>query len=637
MVQRRLSTALSTATILGLVIGLVGAPLEASAQVGEAAAVAVTADVPDGSTPTITGDPLANATLYAQPGTWPEGTQLTYQWYSGGQPVEGAVERYYNPRYDGDLGARLHVVVTGVLPGGDVESRASAPTLRVAAAPTPEITGLLRVGATLTAVTRWTAEYALSYQWRVSGKPYEGATAATFVVPDDAEGARISVRVTGTAPDYPRATSFSQETLRVIRVGTVSIQGDAVVGATLVGVPGTWSAPIKPYLEWFADRKIVGGGETLVVTEAMRGKTISFSASGGIAGGTRQYVSARSAPVIGPGVPTVVGPAAVGRPLTADPGVWAEGTRLSYQWTVDGADISGETAATFLPSAATSDRRVAIRVTGALAGRTTLVATSSPTSPVLVAPTPKISGKHVVGSTLRAIPGSWTPGTKLSYQWFVGDMWMTGATAATYRLDERAIDLPVRVEVTGVKPGYDEVTVSASTPRAVYIPPVEFWGDFITTGSLAVDTEGWRKGTKVSYQWLRDGKPISKATNWWFHLRRSDLGHHVTARVTAVVPGYGTVVQVTPTKGKVGRATRPRIHGTAAVGSTLGFSMAKWMKGTRFSYRWFADEHPIAGAHGKTLVLTRALAGKRIHVEVTGRTPGYAVATTAASQTAKVR
>lgn len=642
MPSHRSAASVAAVAAVSLILTLIGAPAGAQAAPAvRADAVSSVVGDTDVTPPpvTLTGTPVVGQALYAQPGEWPEGTTLTYRWFVDGVEDTGPAvgERYYYPQWE-DEGLRVHVVIAGVLPDGETETRESEPSLRVAKAPTVEVEGRLRVGATLTAETRWTEAFTLSYEWRIDDVRVPGATDRTFVVPDEAENLRVSVRVTGVADGYPTVsrTSFSGFSSAIMRVGTPTIGGDAVVGETLTGDTGVWGDRVTVYRSWVVGGKTVGSSSSLVVTEAMQGKTISFSVRGIATGATAQVASVTTPVVIAPGTPAITGSAVVGSTLTAVPGSWAEGTTFAYQWAADGVDIPGATAPTYRMPTTMKDRALTVRVTGSISGRTTLVATSAATPRVLVSGAPSITGKNLVGSTLRAVPGTWTPGTVLTYQWFVGKSMMHDGTKATFRLDHWMTDLPIRVEVTGTRPGYGEATRAAAAPAVVYVPPVEVSGSFAAYDSIVVDSSGWRKGTTLTYQWLRDGRPISKQTDWWYELTRGDVGHHVTARVTAAVPGHGVIVQVSPSKGRIGLATTPFVKGTQAVGFTLRARVWHWMDGTRFSYQWYADEFTIPGARSATLEVTKALAGKRIHVEVTGRTPGYAVVTNPSAPTERI-
>ncbi|WP_243074869.1 cell wall-binding repeat-containing protein [Microbacterium sp. SS28] len=77
---------------------------------------------------------------------------------------------------------------------------------------------------------------------------------------------------------------------------------------------------------------------------------------------------------------------------------------------------------------------------------------------------------------------------------------------------------------------------------------------------------------------------------------------------------------------------QPTISGTTTVNSTLSANPGPWTAGTQFSYQWYANGSPVSGT-GSTLLLTSALAGKSIAVQVTGSATGYlgASATSAAT------
>jgi hypothetical protein len=67
----------------------------------------------------------------------------------------------------------------------------------------------------------------------------------------------------------------------------------------------------------------------------------------------------------------------------------------------------------------------------------------------------------------------------------------------------------------------------------------------------------------------------------------------------------------------------PSISGQAIVGQTLTASIGTWDAGASFSYRWLADEIVVPGATASTLVITEALLGAVVEVEVTATKAGH--------------
>ncbi len=80
--------------------------------------------------------------------------------------------------------------------------------------------------------------------------------------------------------------------------------------------------------------------------------------------------------------PKVAGTAKVGRTLTAKSGSWTKGTKLSYQWFVNGKKIAKATKRTLVLTKAHRGKRITVKVTGKKAGYTSVVKTSKKTAKV---------------------------------------------------------------------------------------------------------------------------------------------------------------------------------------------------------------------------------------------------------------
>ena len=92
--------------------------------------------------------------------------------------------------------------------------------------------------------------------------------------------------------------------------------------------------------------------------------------------------------------------------------------------------------------------------------------------PVVTAARPRVSGSAKVGKRLSAVPGTWTSGARLSYQWLRSGKTITGATARTYVVRPTDAGLPLTVRVAGSRSGYlpasstsAKVTVARLTPK----------------------------------------------------------------------------------------------------------------------------------------------------------------------------
>ncbi|HKT58031.1 MAG TPA: hypothetical protein VJR25_14810 [Microbacterium sp.] len=590
----------------------------------------VTAQTTTGSVPVIIGDPTVESELTVDPGTWPDGTSFSYQWYQDGVARVGATAPiYYVSSWDG--GARISVAVTGVSPDGSSETRESAPTLGVIYG-WALVNGDPRVGSTLTVDPGdWEpATTTLTYQWTADGTPIPGATGTSLALTPDLESKLVGVVVTGAQDGFFTRTQVVNKS-RVMLVGKPRISGTPDVGQALTVDPGTWSAGVNLKITWSGWGGNFGYGPIVFVTPQQAGHPIKVTVTGIGDGMTTESASTTTDD------PLLDGSAAVGVPLTIEPGHWAAGTALSYRWFADGVAIDAADQAQFTPTSAQVNQHITATVTGVLPGGSAQTRMTVPSSPVMNTSVPTITGNMAVGSTLTVHPGSWPVGAQLTYQWIVDGMRYYGATGSTFVVPSGFPDRRMAVEVTASSPGYDTVSRSSAPTAPILVPGlVSLYGDFELYHWIGVDVAYWRTGTASAYQWLRNGVAIPGATKSVYWETAVDEGKTLSARVVLKVPEYGTITRTLASLGRITSAPLPSFTGAAAVGSTLHAAPGTWKKGTSLRYQWYEDEFVILGATGTSYTLRAAQTGKRISVAVTGRTPGYATVTNFSFASARV-
>lgn len=158
-----------------------------------------------------------------------------------------------------------------------------------------------------------------------------------------------------------------------------------------------------------------------------------------------------------------------------------------------------------------------------------------------------VSGRPVVGRTLRAVPGTWTPGSvALTYQWLRDGAAIAGATGRNHRLVQADAGHRVAVRVTGSLSG---ATTTGRTSRPVKVlrqlgatPRPRLVGTPKVGRVLAVRTGTWTPApVRLSVVWLRDGQVIRGAHGLRHRLTRADRGHRITVTVTGTRAGYDAV------------------------------------------------------------------------------------------------
>jgi hypothetical protein len=156
--------------------------------------------------------------------------------------------------------------------------------------------------------------------------------------------------------------------------------------------------------------------------------------------------------------PIITGTVKPGYTLAADAGVWFPAPSFDHQWYADGVAIGGATASTYQLTNAEVGRVISVKVTGSRVGFPTLARTSKQT-PVVVgdfssAPKPKISGKALIGKTLKVQAGAWSPAPKVSYQWFANGKKINKATKSSFKLTKAQKGKRITVAVTAAKANY---------------------------------------------------------------------------------------------------------------------------------------------------------------------------------------
>ncbi|MFF8187210.1 beta strand repeat-containing protein [Microbacterium sp. NPDC016588] len=594
----------------------------------------------------VTGNPVVGGTLTVTPGGW--GTapvNLSYQWQRDGQPIAGATGTSYTLT-TADAGKSITALVTGTRQSTAVTVGAAFTTV-----PVPTITGTLQSGKTLTAVTGTWAPVpdAFAYQWAIDGTAVSGATTSAFVLRTADAGKKVTVTVTGTKAGYTPASATSTA-LTVLRPFTTAplptISGTPTSGSTLTADPGSWTPTAQVTYQWYRGSGAISGAtaKTYVVVDADRGQKITVRTTGSASG----YVTTTKASTevlilntfTATPAPTVTGTLQAGQTLTAATGAWTPAPDSSaYQWAVDGAPVSGATAAQFVIPAGAAGKTVTVVVSGSKVGYASASATSVASTilfPFTKAPVPSVTGAPEPGGTLTATVGTWQPTATLKLQWYRGATAISGATKTTYPVVEADRGQVLTVRVTGTRTGYitTEVASAGVTVPLLFTsaPAPSIVGTAQVGQAVSVDPGPWAPApTSYTYQWLIGGAPIAGATGNSYTPVAGDGGKSLSVTVTAVKDGYksqATTSAGAPVIQLLTGTPIPKISGTPVVGEKLTATAGTWTPApVTLAYQWQRDGVAIAGATATTYTTVAADKGKTLTVQVTGTKAGYATVT----------
>ncbi|MCK2037794.1 hypothetical protein KZC51_16830 [Microbacterium sp. SSW1-49] len=390
----------------------------------------------------------------------------------------------------------------------DVEGLEYSPTLEQSALITGKVTvpaSVSTAGQKVAAVvypSAGTAEFATAANYVTDTGAYAvgGLPAGDYRLAFVSAAAGAASEWWNDAPSFAKARSIALgavqvataditlATLGILDTAIPKISGTTTVGQTLTAAPGAWTSGATLTYQWYANGAAIAKATaaSLKLPAAVAGKRITVKVTGKkTAFATKTETSVATAAVLRPlaaPVPAITGTTTVGQTLKVKPGAWTAGTKLTYQWYLNGVAVAKATAASFrLPSSATL-KTVTVVVKGTKAGYATASKRSKATAAVkgiLKTSTPQIKGSTIVGSKLSVSAGTWTSGTKLTYQWYANGKAISRATGSSLAVTAALVKKRITVKVTGTKSGYVTAAKTSAKSGVVSYPartkPVSAW------------------------------------------------------------------------------------------------------------------------------------------------------------------
>ena len=477
-------------------------------------------DAPTGSV-TISGIAAQNQTLTASNNLADAdglGT-IAYQWKADGVVIAGTTASTLTLA-EAQVGKLITVTASYADGHGTAEAVTSVATASVtnvndALTGTVTVSGTAVQNQTLTAINTLAdadGMGSLHYQWKANGSDIAGAVASALTLSEAQVGKAITVTASYTDGHGTAELVTSTESVLVANVndqptGAVTISGNATqnqtltVENTLADIDGLGSISYQ----WLSDGVVISGagGPSFTLAEAQVGTKISAIASYTDGHGVLEQVSsAPSAPVINLNDPptgevSLSGSAMLGEKLTAANNLADQDGlgNISYQWSADGAVISGAAGDTFTLTQAQLGKAISVTANYVDGHGTSESVTSSASAAVFNfnhAPTGFVtfSGTATQGQTLTAantladVDGLGT----ISYQWTADGGNVTGATGLTLVLGQSEVGKAIGVVAYFTDAHGSAETVVSSPSDSVLGYQDGTDGDDVLTGSAFADT-----------------------------------------------------------------------------------------------------------------------------------------------------
>lgn len=261
--------------------------------------------------------------------------------------------------------------------------------------------------------------------------------------------------------------------LPVLKAGTLKITGAVRVGETATATTSGWPSGTSFGYTWLKDGVVIAGATSKAYTlrSSDAGRSITVRVKGSSATNAPTTVTSAKLTVgagkIRVGSVSVTGSARVAGTLTVTSKGWSPSSAtLTYRWNRNGAPIKGATGTTYKLTTQDHTAVITATVTARKTGYSTISTTSSNVKigAGILTQTGKvtITGTAKVGSTVRAQPGTWGPGSvTLSYRWNRDGAMIKGATGRDYRLTSSDKGKKITVTITARRTAY--LTASKTT------------------------------------------------------------------------------------------------------------------------------------------------------------------------------
>ena len=448
----------------------------------------------------------------------------------------------------------------------------------------PSFDGTPHIGEKLTVDPGWWSfdGGTMSYQWFESlngstPKAIVGATSATYRIPTNRYGWHFTVRIRLSHPGITTGTTIANPGPAAGDGQLVSTKAPVVTksGTTLTVSKGTWNvAPTGYSYIW---ERVADNGTTTPV-----------------------------------------------------------GTGLSY--TLTGADAGQQVRATVIATA-THYYDAQVTVVGQLGSQ------PEPAAPL------ELAGAETLSSGVFLKFASWPANTDVKLQWSRGGKVIAGETNAIHFTVPADLGTKLTLTVTAKRPGHQisvtkltTGTIMAALPIVAMAKPEidtrwhEIWNNAYVNMEFTATPGKWTvTGATYSYQWLRNGAPITDATASAYLPTAKDIGESISVRVTASKAYYVSGVTESASwvvkEGGFDAYTTAKVTGSGTLGSPLTGPVTLDSTATStFTYLWErrigADQwQAIAGETARVFTPTAAAGftvDDAVRLTVTLKRPGFA-------------
>jgi uncharacterized protein YjbI with pentapeptide repeats len=158
-------------------------------------------------------------------------------------------------------------------------------------------------------------------------------------------------------------------------------------------------------------------------------------------------------------------------------------------------------------------------------------------------------------------------------------------------------------------------------PMQFNVTPV-LLGNYAVGSILQYSGFQFDSATQLTFQWMIDSKPISKATARTYKIQSTDYGKKISLSITAKKPGFEIVTALTPQVPLPVPSLKilsTSFTGEFRTGKSLTINAKLLNNFGTISYQWLADGKTLKGATSSTLIVPKTLKGRKLSCLITVR------------------
>jgi hypothetical protein len=546
---------------------------------------------------------------------------LNYQWFHGSAALSGATGASYSIASAQYADEGEYSVVVSNSSGSATSALANLVVVQgpeITTQPAASTAGLTTDTINLSVVA--TGKAPLAYQWRKAGVPISGATASTFQILSaaEADSGDYDVLVSNAGGAVTSATTHLT-IIAPVKITTHPANSNvAVAGTHTFSVQATGTAPLT--YQWRKGGTAIGGATsaTFQITNANAGdagwydvvvtnpagpvtsKTAALSVGSGSGSG-----SGNSPPSITT-QPEALPPLRAGDSFSFS--VAANGSpTLSYQWKLNGVNITGGTASTLsvAVSQLTDAGTYTVNVRNDYGSELSEPVVLKVLEPVTIT-SPPVPTTVRLGAT-AALSVAATGALPISYQWRKAGVDILGATAASLVIDFAQVTDAGSYDVVATNAIDSKTSVSAllTVDEAVLISSQPQPTSVVLGGTATFSVVATGAGP-ISYLWKKNGTAISGGTSSVLNITNAqsldaaDYSVVVSNAVSSVTGTGAALVVYTPVA--ISAHPQPTVvnEGASATLSVTATGSAA------LTYQWSKDGVDIAGATSENYTVAPA-------------------------------